>query len=197
MYLRPIQDKAAGRGCGAWRAVDGQGLKKPLSSPNRFSPFCSWCVCEHGSVAAIPSPTPAQFETGERRHARCRSLCRRSSRRRTNRRVQDRRSVERRTRPRWKKSPRTPRCLIASKPGADAMTRMPPRRTQKGLRDKRRKHKKALQQFPDGAAIAYQLGRAFRCQQQASPEKVPMAIYEFARAAAIDPHPCRHHGRKP
>jgi hypothetical protein len=45
---------------------------------------------------------------------------------------------------------------------------------------------KALQQFPDGAIIAYNLGRAERCQQLTKPEKIPIAIYEFARAAAID-----------
>jgi len=46
---------------------------------------------------------------------------------------------------------------------------------------------KALQQFPDGAIIAYNLGRAERCQQQAKPEKIPIAIYEFARAVVTDP----------
>ena len=46
---------------------------------------------------------------------------------------------------------------------------------------------KALQQFPDGAIIAYNLGRAERCQQQTKPEKIPIAIYEFARAAVVDP----------
>jgi hypothetical protein len=46
---------------------------------------------------------------------------------------------------------------------------------------------KALQQFPDAAIIAYNLGRAQRCQQQAKPEKIPVAIYEFARAVVTDP----------
>jgi hypothetical protein len=45
---------------------------------------------------------------------------------------------------------------------------------------------KALQQFPDAAIIAYNLGRAERCQQQTKPEKIPIAIYEFARAAVVD-----------
>ncbi|MGB7720438.1 MAG: hypothetical protein WBL65_11095 [Bryobacteraceae bacterium] len=45
---------------------------------------------------------------------------------------------------------------------------------------------KALQQFPDSAIIAYNLGRAERCQQLTKPEKIPIAIYEFARAVAID-----------
>jgi hypothetical protein len=46
---------------------------------------------------------------------------------------------------------------------------------------------KALQQFPDAAIIAYNLGRAELCQRQAKPETIPIAIYEFARAAVIDP----------
>ena len=45
----------------------------------------------------------------------------------------------------------------------------------------------ALQQFPDAAIIAYNLGRAELCQRAAKPEKIPVAIYEFARAAVIDP----------
>ena len=46
---------------------------------------------------------------------------------------------------------------------------------------------KALQQFPDGAIIAYNLGRAQLCQRAANPDKIPVAIYEFAHAAVIDP----------
>jgi hypothetical protein len=45
---------------------------------------------------------------------------------------------------------------------------------------------KALQQFPDGAIIAYNLGRAEYCQRQAKPEKAQVAIYHFARAAVVD-----------
>jgi hypothetical protein len=45
---------------------------------------------------------------------------------------------------------------------------------------------KSLQQFADGAIIAYNLGRAQLCQRAAKPEKIPIAIYEFARAAVID-----------
>ena len=46
---------------------------------------------------------------------------------------------------------------------------------------------KALQQFPDAAIIAYNLGRAELCQRAAKPEKIPTAIYEFARASTTDP----------
>ncbi len=48
-------------------------------------------------------------------------------------------------------------------------------------------YKKAMEQYPESALIAYQLGRALRCQQTSGPEKVPQALYEFARAAALDP----------
>ena len=48
-------------------------------------------------------------------------------------------------------------------------------------------YKRALQQYPESALVAYQLGRALRCQQATGPEKVVQAIYEFARAAAVDP----------
>ena len=46
---------------------------------------------------------------------------------------------------------------------------------------------KALQQFADAAIIAYNLGRAELCQRAAKPEKIPVAIYEFARASTTDP----------
>ena len=45
---------------------------------------------------------------------------------------------------------------------------------------------KALQQYPDGAIIAYNLGRAEYCQRPAKPEKSQVAIYHFARAAVVD-----------
>jgi hypothetical protein len=45
----------------------------------------------------------------------------------------------------------------------------------------------ALQQFPDAAIIAYNLGRAQLCQRAAKPAKIPVAIYAFARAAVTDP----------
>ena len=46
---------------------------------------------------------------------------------------------------------------------------------------------KALQQLPDAAIIAYNLGRAEYCQRQAKPEKAQVAIFHFARAAVVDP----------
>lgn len=46
---------------------------------------------------------------------------------------------------------------------------------------------KALQDYPDSAQVAWALAGALRCQQVQHPDKVPAAIYEYARAAAIDP----------
>ncbi len=46
---------------------------------------------------------------------------------------------------------------------------------------------KALQEYPDSATVGWALAGALRCQQVQHPDKVPAAIYEYARAAAIDP----------
>jgi hypothetical protein len=45
----------------------------------------------------------------------------------------------------------------------------------------------AQQQFPESAQAAWSLGSALVCQQKAHPEFAPLAIYQFARAAALDP----------
>ena len=76
---------------------------------------------------------------------------------------------------------------VATKPGADAMNRYAASKDLKECAAGEAGYKKALEQFPENAFIAYQLGRALRCQQTAGPEKVPQALYEFARAAALDP----------
>jgi hypothetical protein len=76
---------------------------------------------------------------------------------------------------------------IATKPGAEAMNRYTTSKDVKECVTAEAGYKKALSEYPDSALIAYQLGRALRCQQTAGPEKVPQALYEFARAAALDP----------
>jgi hypothetical protein len=76
---------------------------------------------------------------------------------------------------------------IATKPGADAMNRYATSKDVKECVTAESSYKAALQQNPENAFIAYQLGRALRCQQTAGPEKVVQALYEFARAAALDP----------
>jgi hypothetical protein len=77
--------------------------------------------------------------------------------------------------------------FVATKPAADAMGRFTASKDVKECVTAESGYKKALEQYPESAFIAYQLGRALRCQQTASPEKVVQAIYEFARAAALDP----------
>lgn len=47
--------------------------------------------------------------------------------------------------------------------------------------------KKGLLVYPDSSMHAYQLALALRCQQKESPDKIPQAVYEFERAAVIDP----------
>ena len=76
---------------------------------------------------------------------------------------------------------------IATKPGADAMNRYTTSKDVKECVTAETAYKNALQQYPESALVAYQLGRALRCQQATGPEKVVQAIYEFARAAAVDP----------
>lgn len=50
---------------------------------------------------------------------------------------------------------------------------------------------KALGDYPDNSAISYNLGRALSCEAKANPDKAgdlaPRAIYEFVRAAVVDP----------
>lgn len=50
---------------------------------------------------------------------------------------------------------------------------------------------KALQDYPDKSFISYSLGRALNCIARAQPDKAadytPRAIYQFVRAAVIDP----------
>ena len=48
-------------------------------------------------------------------------------------------------------------------------------------------YKKGLLVYPDSSMHAYQLALALRCQQKENPEKIPQAVYEFERAAVIDP----------
>ncbi len=73
--------------------------------------------------------------------------------------------------------------FIAAKPGADALNRYTASKDAKECGAAESAYKKALEQFPENAQFAYQLGRALRCQQTAGPEKVPQALYAG-----------RHHG---
>jgi len=48
-------------------------------------------------------------------------------------------------------------------------------------------YRKALADYPNNSYLSYKLAQAFQCQQKESPEKVFQAIYEYERAAVIDP----------
>jgi hypothetical protein len=77
--------------------------------------------------------------------------------------------------------------IIAMRPGMDLLQKYQAEKDVKYCDPAEAALTTALQQFPDGAIIAYNLGRAQLCQRAAKPEKIPIAIYEFARAAVIDP----------
>ena len=67
---------------------------------------------------------------------------------------------------------------IAMKPGTDAEQK-------KDYVAAEQAYTKALQQYPDSADIAYRLGSVLVSQR--NPDKFPQAIYEIARAVAMDP----------
>jgi hypothetical protein len=69
---------------------------------------------------------------------------------------------------------------IALKPGLDAMKA-------KDYPTAEAAFKKALDQFPDSAQAAAQLGGAEIAQQSKDPSKISAGMWEFARAVAMDP----------
>jgi hypothetical protein len=71
--------------------------------------------------------------------------------------------------------------FIAILPGEQAMMKQPP-----DCAIAEPVFVKALSQFPDKSLISYELGRALSCQKD-KPEKLMQALYEFERAAVIDP----------
>ena len=71
---------------------------------------------------------------------------------------------------------------MAVRPGQAAMAKQPP-----DCPAGEAAYSKALEAYPDSSFIAYELAKALRCQQKEKPEKVFQAIYEFERAAVIDP----------
>ncbi len=71
---------------------------------------------------------------------------------------------------------------IAVRPGQAAMAKQPP-----DCPAAEEAYTKALQANPDSSFVAYELAKALRCQQKEKPEKIAQAIYEFQRAAVIDP----------
>jgi hypothetical protein len=71
---------------------------------------------------------------------------------------------------------------IAILPGIQAMAKQPP-----DCASAEPVYTRALTDYPDKSALSYELGRALNCEAKTVPEKQPLAIYEFLRAATLDP----------
>jgi hypothetical protein len=71
---------------------------------------------------------------------------------------------------------------IAMLPGIQAMAKQPP-----DCPAAESAYRKALTDYADKAALSYELGRALNCEAKTMPEKQSPAVYEFLRAATIDP----------
>jgi hypothetical protein len=76
---------------------------------------------------------------------------------------------------------------LAMRPGADAMAKYAADKNAENCKAAEAAYSKALQQFPDSAAIAYNLGRAQVCLYKIQPEKISAGLYEVARAVVLDP----------
>lgn len=71
---------------------------------------------------------------------------------------------------------------IAMLPGMRAMAKQP-----QDCAAAEDAYAKALKEFPDKSILSYELARALTCGAKQKPEKASLAIYEFERAAEIDP----------
>jgi hypothetical protein len=71
---------------------------------------------------------------------------------------------------------------LATLPGIQAMAKQPP-----DCAEADAAWTKALTTYPDKAVFSYELGRALLCESKNAPAKLAQAIYEFERAAVVDP----------
>ncbi len=71
---------------------------------------------------------------------------------------------------------------IAMQPGMQAMAKQPPDCPAADAA-----YAGALNSYPDKAVISYELGLALYCEAKTQPEKLFASIYEFERAAVVDP----------
>jgi hypothetical protein len=71
---------------------------------------------------------------------------------------------------------------IAILPGIQAMAKQPP-----DCASAEPVYGKAVSEYRDKSALSYELGRVLNCEAKTMPEKQPAAIYEFLRAATVDP----------
>lgn len=76
---------------------------------------------------------------------------------------------------------------LSMRPGAEAMAKYQSDKNADNCKTAEAAYSKALEQFPDSAAIAYNLGRAQVCLYKVQPEKISAGLYEVARAVALDP----------
>ena len=76
---------------------------------------------------------------------------------------------------------------MASRPGAEAMAKYRTDKNTANCTTAEDAYKKALQQYPDSAAIAFGLGTAEVCLYKVTPDKINAGLWYLARAVAIDP----------
>jgi hypothetical protein len=75
----------------------------------------------------------------------------------------------------------------AARPGAEAMAKYRQDKNADNCKVAEAAYQKALQQYPDSAAIAFGLGTAEVCLYKVSPDKISPGLWYMARAVAIDP----------
>lgn len=71
---------------------------------------------------------------------------------------------------------------IAMQPGVQAMAKQPP-----DCAAAEAAYTRALQAYLDKSVLSYELARALNCESKIQPEKLSASIYEYERAAVIDP----------
>jgi hypothetical protein len=71
---------------------------------------------------------------------------------------------------------------LAMRPGIQAMAKQP-----QDCAAAEAAYSKALSDYPDKSILSYELARALTCEAKEMPDKASLAIYEFERAAVIDP----------
>ncbi|MCU1232194.1 MAG: hypothetical protein JWP63_161 [Candidatus Solibacter sp.] len=76
---------------------------------------------------------------------------------------------------------------IAQRPGAELMTKYRTDKNVENCKAAEAAYTKALQQFPDSAAIAFGLGTAQVCLYKVQPDKISAGLFEVARAVSMDP----------
>jgi hypothetical protein len=76
---------------------------------------------------------------------------------------------------------------IAIFPGTQAMKQYAATKDAANCATAEAAYTKVLQENPENAQISYALAGALGCQQKTDPAKVQQAIYEYARAAALEP----------